>query len=121
MRSIPCAAFCYRAENAQSIRSSVKARASALGADSYRLSRESWAESRIATVWSYRLICCPKRWRQRWTQTTSNQSPRAIRSARVSAMYLNLKLQLWKTGIRQNRLARILEIDETALSKIVNG
>jgi len=36
-------------------------------------------------------------------------------------MYLNLKLQLWKTGIRQNRLARMLEIDETALSKIVNG
>ena len=36
-------------------------------------------------------------------------------------MYPNLKLQLWKQGIRQNRLARILEIDETILSKIVNG
>ena len=36
-------------------------------------------------------------------------------------MYLNLKLQMWKSGVRQNRLARTLGIDETALSKIVNG
>jgi len=36
-------------------------------------------------------------------------------------MYPNLKLQLWKVGIRQNRLAKMLEIDETVLSKIVNG
>ena len=36
-------------------------------------------------------------------------------------MYPNLKLQLWKTGIRQNRLAKILGVDETILSKIVNG
>jgi len=36
-------------------------------------------------------------------------------------MYLNLKLQLWKTGLRQNQLARMLGIDETALSKIMNG
>ena len=36
-------------------------------------------------------------------------------------MYPNLKLQLWKTGIRQNRLAKILGMDETMLSKIVNG
>jgi transcriptional regulator with XRE-family HTH domain len=36
-------------------------------------------------------------------------------------MYPNLKLQLWKLGIRQNRLARMLEMDETVLSKIVNG
>ena len=36
-------------------------------------------------------------------------------------MYPNLKLQLWRSGIRQNRLARILEIDETVLSKVVNG
>ena len=36
-------------------------------------------------------------------------------------MYPNLKLQLWKTGIRQNRLAQMLGMDETALSKIVNG
>jgi transcriptional regulator with XRE-family HTH domain len=36
-------------------------------------------------------------------------------------MYPNLKLQLWKTGIRQNRLAQLLGMDEAALSKIVNG
>jgi len=36
-------------------------------------------------------------------------------------MYPNLKLQMWRTGIRQNRLAQIVEIDETSLSRIVNG
>ena len=36
-------------------------------------------------------------------------------------MYPNLKLQMWKCGIRQNRLARVLKIDETVLSKVVNG
>ena len=36
-------------------------------------------------------------------------------------MYPNLKLQIWKTGLRQNRLAQMLEVDETFLSKIVNG
>ena len=36
-------------------------------------------------------------------------------------MYPNLKLQLWKTGIRQNRLAQLLGMDEALLSKIVNG
>ncbi len=36
-------------------------------------------------------------------------------------MYTNLKLQLWKAGIRQNRLANMLGLDESMLSKIVNG
>jgi transcriptional regulator with XRE-family HTH domain len=36
-------------------------------------------------------------------------------------MYPNLKLQLWKAGIRQNRLANMLGLDESLLSKIVNG
>ena len=36
-------------------------------------------------------------------------------------MYPNLKLQIWKTGMRQNRLAKMLGMDETMLSKIVNG
>ena len=36
-------------------------------------------------------------------------------------MYPNLKLQMWRSGIRQNRLAKMLEMDETILSKIVNG
>lgn len=36
-------------------------------------------------------------------------------------MYLNLKLQLFKLGIHQNRLSRELRIHETTLSKIING
>jgi transcriptional regulator with XRE-family HTH domain len=36
-------------------------------------------------------------------------------------MYQNLKLQLWKRGMRQNRLAKMLDVDEAVLSKIVNG
>jgi len=36
-------------------------------------------------------------------------------------MYPNLKFQLWKVGLRQNRLAKMLEMDETLLSRIVNG
>jgi transcriptional regulator with XRE-family HTH domain len=36
-------------------------------------------------------------------------------------MYPNLKLQMWKSGIRQNRLAQMLGVDETTLSRIVNG
>jgi len=36
-------------------------------------------------------------------------------------MYPNLKLQLWRSGIRQNRLAQIVGIHETLLSRIVNG
>jgi transcriptional regulator with XRE-family HTH domain len=36
-------------------------------------------------------------------------------------VYPNLKLQLWRSGIRQNRLAQMLGVDETLLSKIING
>jgi transcriptional regulator with XRE-family HTH domain len=36
-------------------------------------------------------------------------------------VYPNLKLQLWRSGIRQNRLAQMLGVDETMLSKIING
>ena len=36
-------------------------------------------------------------------------------------MYPNLKLELWKSGIRQNKLAQLLGVDETVLSRIVNG
>ncbi len=36
-------------------------------------------------------------------------------------MYPNLRIQLWKAGIRQNRLAKMLDMDETLLSRIVNG
>ena len=36
-------------------------------------------------------------------------------------MYPNLKLELWRSGIRQNKLAQLLGVDETVLSRIVNG
>ena len=36
-------------------------------------------------------------------------------------MYPNLKWQIWRTGLRQNRLAQMLNVDETTLSRIVNG
>lgn len=36
-------------------------------------------------------------------------------------MYPNLKLELWRSGIRQNSLARMLGVDESTLSRIVNG
>ncbi len=36
-------------------------------------------------------------------------------------MFPNLKFSIWKAGLRQNRLAQLLGIDETVLSRIVNG
>ena len=36
-------------------------------------------------------------------------------------MFPNLKLQIWRTGLRQNRVAQMVDIDETMLSKILNG
>jgi transcriptional regulator with XRE-family HTH domain len=36
-------------------------------------------------------------------------------------MYPNLKLQLFRTSVRQNFLARQLGIDESILSKIIHG
>jgi len=36
-------------------------------------------------------------------------------------MYPNLKIQMWRAGIRQNRLAQMLSVDETTLSRVVNG
>ena len=36
-------------------------------------------------------------------------------------MFLNLKLCIYETGIRQNRLAQMVGIDEAVLSKIING
>jgi transcriptional regulator with XRE-family HTH domain len=36
-------------------------------------------------------------------------------------MYPNLKLELWRQGIRQNRLAKLLGMDEALLSRLVNG
>lgn len=36
-------------------------------------------------------------------------------------MYPNLKLEIFKQGIHQNRLAKVLGINEVILSKIIHG
>ncbi|WP_158751867.1 helix-turn-helix domain-containing protein [Acidobacterium sp. S8] len=36
-------------------------------------------------------------------------------------IYPNLKLRIYTSGLRQNRMAKILGIDEAHLSKIING
>jgi len=36
-------------------------------------------------------------------------------------MYPNLRLQLWRKRIRQNQLSKMIPLDETVLSKIING
>jgi transcriptional regulator with XRE-family HTH domain len=36
-------------------------------------------------------------------------------------IYPNLKLRLYTSGLRQNRMAKILGIDEAHLSKVING
>jgi transcriptional regulator with XRE-family HTH domain len=36
-------------------------------------------------------------------------------------IYPNLKLRIYTAGIRQNRLAKMVGIDEAYLSKIING
>ena len=36
-------------------------------------------------------------------------------------MYPNLKMQLWRRGLRQNRLAQILGLDESLVSRVLNG
>lgn len=36
-------------------------------------------------------------------------------------IYPNLKLRIYTAGMRQNRLAKMLGIDEAYLSKIING
>ena len=36
-------------------------------------------------------------------------------------MYPNLRMQLWRKRIRQNQLAKMIPLDETVLSKILNG
>lgn len=36
-------------------------------------------------------------------------------------IYPNLKLRIYTSGLRQNRMAKMLGIDEAHLSKIING
>jgi transcriptional regulator with XRE-family HTH domain len=48
----------------------------------------------------------------------SGESMVAIRER---CIYPNLKLRVYTTGMRQNRLAKLVGIDEAYLSRIING
>jgi len=41
--------------------------------------------------------------------------------AKERCIYPNLKLHMYTTGMRQNRLAKLVGIDEAYLSRIING
>lgn len=42
-------------------------------------------------------------------------------AAKERFIYPNLKLRVYTTGMRQNRLAKLVGIDEAYLSRIING
>ena len=42
-------------------------------------------------------------------------------TTKVRFIYPNLKLRVYTTGMRQNRLAKMVGIDEAYLSRIING
>lgn len=42
-------------------------------------------------------------------------------AAKERCIYPNLKLHMYTTGMRQNRLAKLVGIDEAYLSRIING
>ena len=52
-------------------------------------------------------------------QTANNGEDHVAVKAR--SIYPNLKLRVYTTGMRQNRLARLVGIDEAYLSRIING
>jgi len=56
--------------------------------------------------------------------SVTSRSPDTLKGKTLSVnreIYPNLKLRIYTTGIRQNRLARMLSIDEAHLSRIING
>ncbi len=44
-----------------------------------------------------------------------------VNSIKERCIYPNLKLRVYTTGMRQNRLAKLVGIDEAYLSRIING
>lgn len=49
------------------------------------------------------------------------QDPGANTTMKARFIYPNLKLRVYTTGMRQNRLAKLVGIDEAYLSRIING
>lgn len=52
-------------------------------------------------------------------QTANNGATNG--AVRERCIYPNLKLRVYTTGMRQNRLAKLVGIDEAYLSRIING
>lgn len=44
-----------------------------------------------------------------------------VNALKARFIYPNLKLRVYTTGMRQNRLAKLVGIDEAYLSRIING
>jgi len=56
---------------------------------------------------------------QRETDDVNHSADRGAGKERC--IYPNLKLRVYTTGMRQNRLAKLVGIDEAYLSRIING
>lgn len=56
---------------------------------------------------------------QRETQDVHFSADRV--AVKERCIYPNLKLRVYTTGMRQNRLAKLVGIDEAYLSRIING
>ncbi len=54
-------------------------------------------------------------------ETRSEDSGANNVAVKERCIYPNLKLRVYTTGMRQNRLARLVGIDEAYLSRIING
>jgi len=53
------------------------------------------------------------------TQTANSSAGDS--TVKERCIYPNLKLRVYTTGMRQNRLAKLVGIDEAYLSRIING
>ena len=57
--------------------------------------------------------------------TTESKAPKQESANQAATkeryIYPNLKLRVYTTGMRQNRLAKMVGIDEAYLSRIING
>ena len=51
---------------------------------------------------------------------TANNGANPV-ATKERCIYPNLKLRVYTTGMRQNRLAKLVGIDEAYLSRIING
>ena len=68
-------------------------------------------------------------WKQREQNVTVEMNAPQVQNGNTGAnvamkarfIYPNLKLRVYTTGMRQNRLAKLVGIDEAYLSRIING